>query len=150
MCGRGGPCLHIFTITRRNQHLRDKERGAFIRRRRRTTTIMTLKKKIFGDSRTNLAVDVSHLSMQNHSADFPLHLQTLERRPLGLGELHGLRNNPLVLQVHLKSRDECLSDENLNIKNTFNLAWNVSAPPHRCFPGQAVWRSCAGCHKDVW
>lgn len=61
----------------------------------------------------DLAIDISHLSAQNHSADFPLHLQTLERRPLGLGELHGLRNNPLMLQVHLKSKNKCLSDKKI-------------------------------------
>ncbi len=30
----------------------------------------------------DLAIDVGHLSSQNHTADFTLHLQTLERRPL--------------------------------------------------------------------
>lgn len=50
----------------------------------------------------DLAVDVGHLSSQDHAANFTFHLHTFERSPLRLSELHGLRNNPLLLQVHLK------------------------------------------------
>lgn len=58
----------------------------------------------------HLPIDVGHLSTQNHAADFTLHFQTLERSPLGLGELHGLRDNPLLLQVHLRGADRQTRD----------------------------------------
>lgn len=114
-----------------------------------------------------LAVYVGHFSSKNHAANFSLHLHTLERCPLWLGELHGLRNNPLLLQVHLMAQT---SEEVINKIQVWGLFTrshmrhrflstlfasalehlNVCVPPRRCFPAQGGRRSCVDCRKDAW
>lgn len=59
---------------------------------------------------TNLSINIGHLAAQHHTADFALHLQALERSPLGLGELHGLGDHPLLFQVHLTHTDTVVKD----------------------------------------
>lgn len=71
--------------------------------------------------RADLPVDVGHLSSQNHPTHFTLHFQTLERSPLGFCELHGLRNNPLLLQVHLNGTDKYLNDSNVKYLPLFSI-----------------------------
>lgn len=85
---------------------------------------------------THLSVNVGHFSSQNHAADFTFHLHALERRPLGLGELHGLRNGPLLLQVHLQDNNKSEEDTE-NVLEKLASDWLGSTPPRRCSPGRA-------------
>ena len=54
------------------------------------------------DALAHLAINVGYLPSQHHTPHLAFDFHTLEGCPLGLGELHGLRDNPLLLQVHLR------------------------------------------------
>lgn len=58
-------------------------------------------KKARHSTRSHLSINIGHLSSQHNSPHSTFDLHALEGRPFGLGELHVLRDDPLLLQIHL-------------------------------------------------
>lgn len=59
--------------------------------------------RISHEIQVHLSINVGHLPSQHHSHHFTLHPHALERSPLRLRELHVLRDDPLLLQIHLEN-----------------------------------------------
>lgn len=65
---------------------------------------------------SHLSINVGHLSSQHDSPYSAFDLQALEGRPLGLGELHVLRDDPLLLQIHLHTSISTINTHTLERK----------------------------------